>query len=68
MYIQTNDTEIGGSTFSGRREKIGKIVSELCDEEGDRPLHYAAQLGHGEICEYLIKNLKMDVNLTAHSG
>ncbi|KAF3333092.1 ankyrin repeat protein [Carex littledalei] len=44
------------------------MVSELCDEEGDRPLHYAARLGHGEICEYLIKNLKIDVNLAAHSG
>ncbi|XP_078148579.1 ankyrin repeat protein nuc-2-like [Carex rostrata] len=60
--------QIGESIFSSRREKTGKMVSELCDEEGDGALHYAAWLGHGEICEYLSKNLKMDVNLTAQSG
>ncbi|KAF3320238.1 ankyrin repeat protein [Carex littledalei] len=60
--------EIGEKTLRSRREKIGKIISELCDEEGDGPLHNAARLGQAEICEYLIKNLMLDVNLIAQSG
>ncbi|XP_078148578.1 uncharacterized protein LOC144544033 [Carex rostrata] len=61
-------TKIGEKSLRSRRENIGKIISEFCDEEGDGPLHYAARLGQTEICEYLIKNFMLDANLTAYSG
>ena len=58
------DTEIVQRTSEHDRKNLVTALAPLCRKEEDTPLHYAAQLGHPEICEILIEDFNIDVNLT----
>ncbi|KAI4969657.1 hypothetical protein ZWY2020_000571 [Hordeum vulgare] len=43
-----------------RRRRLGPVA----DDDGNRALHLAAMEGRVEICRYLVKDLRLDVNKT----
>ncbi|KAI4985817.1 hypothetical protein ZWY2020_018447 [Hordeum vulgare] len=44
------------------------LLEAVADDDGNRALHLAAMEGRVEICRYLVKDLRLDVNKTNATG
>src|SRR4051812_46359489 len=44
------------------------VLEAVADDDGNRALHLAAREGRVEICRYLVKDLRLDVNQTNAKG